>query len=100
MANNKFEEALAGLDVEKRALLKRIVAGAAFAVPTIASFAVSDLAAGPIGSCLTLTVTAVATSLSTFTSTQTTTIVTITTTFTTTTTTITSPVSPTAPVPG
>ena len=85
MANNKFEEALTALDAEKRALLKRIVAGAAFAVPTIASFAVSDLAAGTIGSCVTLTITVVATSQTTTTSTQTVTGVTVTTVFTTTT---------------
>ena len=48
MASNKFEQALAVLDPSKRALLKRIVAGAAFAVPAISSFAVGDLAsAGP-----------------------------------------------------
>ena len=48
MASTKFEQALAVLDPSKRALLKRIVAGAAFAVPAISSFAIGDLAsAGP-----------------------------------------------------
>ncbi|HXJ77992.1 MAG TPA: hypothetical protein VMS64_04835 [Candidatus Methylomirabilis sp.] len=58
MANDKFEQALAALDPSKRALLKRIVAAAAFAVPTISSFAVRDLPAGP-ASCVTTVTTSV-----------------------------------------
>jgi hypothetical protein len=52
MAGDRFEQALAALDPSKRALLKRIVAGAAFAVPAIASFAVGDLASAQ-GTCVT-----------------------------------------------
>jgi hypothetical protein len=61
MANDRFEQALATLDPNKRALLKRIVAGAAFVVPAIASFAVADLAYGQIGSCSTSTATSTVT---------------------------------------
>src|SRR5262245_13590546 len=60
MASDKFEQALAVLDPSKRALLKRIVAGAAFVVPAISSFAVGDLAsAGP--ACTTTIVTTLVT---------------------------------------
>ncbi|HXJ77991.1 MAG TPA: hypothetical protein VMS64_04830 [Candidatus Methylomirabilis sp.] len=85
MSTDKFEQALAALEPSKRALLKGIVAGAAFAVPTVASFAVSDLAYGQVGSCSTFT-----TTLPLTVTTATTLIVTVTTvsvTFTTTTTT-------------
>ncbi|HXJ77990.1 MAG TPA: hypothetical protein VMS64_04825 [Candidatus Methylomirabilis sp.] len=72
MANDKFEQALAALDPSKRALLKRIIAAAAFAVPTISSFAVRDLAAGP-AACVTTVTTSVTAATVTKTVTQTTT---------------------------
>jgi len=55
MEKERFEQVLSTLDPSKRALLKRIVVGAAFAVPIISSFPVKDLAFGQVGSITTTT---------------------------------------------
>ena len=91
MANDKFEQALSALDPSKRALLKRIVAAAAFAVPTISSFAVRDLPAGP-AACVTTVTTSVTAATVTTPVTQTTTIIVSTTTSTVTVTTTAEPI--------
>jgi hypothetical protein len=51
----RIDAALQTVDPDKRGALRKIIAGAAFAVPTIASFAVSDLAVAQVGSGVTLT---------------------------------------------
>jgi len=56
MADDKLEQALSAVDPKKRDLLKKMLIGAAFAVPTVASFSVRDLAYGQISSTLTATV--------------------------------------------
>jgi hypothetical protein len=58
MSDDKLDRALESVDPKKRAILKKLVLGAAFSVPIIASFSVTDLHAGGIGSGGTITVTA------------------------------------------
>jgi len=53
MADDKLEQALSAVDPKKRDLLKKMLVGAAFAVPTVASFSVRDLAYGQISSPIT-----------------------------------------------
>jgi hypothetical protein len=55
MTNDKIEQALAVVDPSKRAFLKKLLVGAAFAVPTVASFSVKDLAHASVGSPITIT---------------------------------------------
>jgi hypothetical protein len=55
MENDKLQEALRVVDPAKRAFLRKMVLGAAFAVPTIASFSVKDLAQAYGGSPITKT---------------------------------------------
>jgi len=55
MAEDKFEQVLKVVDPGKRDFLKKLVVGAAFAVPTIASFSVKDLAHASIRSIITST---------------------------------------------
>ena len=55
MTKEGFEQALSALTPSKRTFLKGIVAGAAFAIPTITSFPVRDLAFGQVGTGITTT---------------------------------------------
>jgi hypothetical protein len=64
MNDEKLERALQSVDAERRAVIKKLVLGAAFAVPIIASFSVTDLHAGGIGS-MTVTSTSFKTSTTT-----------------------------------
>ena len=50
MAADRFEHVLGTLDPSKRELIKKLVVGVAFAVPTVASYAVKDLAFAAVGS--------------------------------------------------
>ena len=50
MEDKKLEEVLQIIDPKRRVFLKRLVAGAAFAVPLVASYSVKDLGAQVIGS--------------------------------------------------
>ena len=49
MAGDRLEQVIGKLDPVKRAFVRRLLVGA-FVVPVITSFAVKDLAAGPVGS--------------------------------------------------
>jgi hypothetical protein len=81
MGNEKLDQVLRTVDPEKRASLKKLVVGTAFAVPIIASYSVKDLAYGTVGSCpVTSTITVTKTGVVVTTVTQTTTVVPITTT--------------------
>ena len=42
--HDKVDEVLRDVDPRKRAFLKRLIVGAAFAVPMVASYSVKDLA--------------------------------------------------------
>ena len=78
MSNEMLDQVLRTVDPAKRVSLKKLVLGAAFAVPIIASYSVKDLAYGQVGSC---PVTITSTSeffLTTFTTTTTTVVVTVT----------------------
>ena len=46
----RLEHVLRTLDPSKRDLIKKLVVGVAFAVPTVASYAVKDLAFASVGS--------------------------------------------------
>jgi hypothetical protein len=50
MANQNLERVLQIVDPAKRDFLKKMIIGTAFVVPTVASFAVADLAYGQVGS--------------------------------------------------
>lgn len=76
MDNDKIEQVLRTVDPAKRTFLKKLLIGAAFAVPIIASYSVKDLAYADVGSPITTTKTATATATATtttFTTTKTTT---------------------------
>jgi hypothetical protein len=64
MNDEKLDLALQNVDPERRAVIKKLVLGAAFAIPIIASFSVTDLHAGGIGS-MTVTRTSFKTSTTT-----------------------------------
>jgi hypothetical protein len=53
MAGEKLHQVLQVVDPAKRDFLKKLVVGAAFAVPTMASFSVKDLAQASAGSPIT-----------------------------------------------
>jgi hypothetical protein len=55
MEQEKVEQALHAVDPAKREFLKKLLVGAAFAVPTIASFSVKDLAHASVASPITIT---------------------------------------------
>lgn len=60
MNDEKLEQVLQKVEPEKRSTLRKLVLGAAFAVPVIASFSVKELAAagtGSFGTTVTTTVT-------------------------------------------
>jgi len=81
MGNEKLDQVLRTIDPGKRSALKKLLAGAAFAVPIIASYSVKDLAYGTVGSCpLTLTTVVTITGTTTVIVTQTTMTTTMTTT--------------------
>lgn len=44
MADDKLDPVLEAVDPRKRALLKKLIVGTAFAVPMVASYSVKDLA--------------------------------------------------------
>ena len=70
MGNEKLDQVLRTVDPAKRGTLKKLVLGATFAVPIIASYSVKDLAYATVGSCpvtSTLTVTGVTTTVTTIT---------------------------------
>ena len=71
MNDDKLEHALRTVDPSRRAALKKMVLAAAFTVPIIASFSVTNLAAQGMGSGGTTTITAVKTVIVTVTSTET-----------------------------
>jgi hypothetical protein len=50
MGDDKLDRALRTVDPGRRALLKKLVLGAAFAVPIVLSFSVKDLAHAQTGS--------------------------------------------------
>jgi hypothetical protein len=56
MADDRLEPLLQAADPGKRALLKKLVLGTAFAVPMVASYSVKDLAVAQPGSPLTDTI--------------------------------------------
>lgn len=58
MNDKKLEQVLNKVDPAKRTMLRKLVLGAGFAVPVIASFSVKELAAAGTGSLGTLTITA------------------------------------------
>jgi hypothetical protein len=64
MNDEKLERALQSVDPERRAVIKKLVLGAAFAVPIIASFSVTELHAQQVGS-MTITRTSFKTSTTT-----------------------------------
>ena len=51
MENEKLEHVLRTVDPAKRAFVRKVVIGAAFAVPIVASYSVKDLAYATVGSC-------------------------------------------------
>jgi hypothetical protein len=53
--DTRLDQVLHKVNPERRGTLKKIIAGAAFVVPTVASFAVADLAYGSVGSGVTTT---------------------------------------------
>jgi hypothetical protein len=53
--DTRLEPVLTAVSPEKRDTLRKIIAGAAFAVPTVASFAVADLAFAQVGSGVSVT---------------------------------------------
>ena len=57
MNDKKLEQVLDKVDPGRRTMLRKLVLGAGFAVPVIASFSVKELAAAGTGSLGTLTVT-------------------------------------------
>ncbi len=59
MNDEKLERALQTVDPGRRAIIKKLVLGAAFAVPIIASFSVTDLHASGMGSAMTSSTTTV-----------------------------------------
>jgi hypothetical protein len=62
--SDRLEQVLKTLDPSKRAMIKRLVVGVAFAVPTVASYPVKELAFAAVGSpgtTVTSTVTSVGT---------------------------------------
>jgi hypothetical protein len=61
MTEEKLDSALEAVDPGRRAMIKKLVLGAAFAVPIIASFSVTDLHAQAVGSLSTSTVTSITT---------------------------------------
>jgi hypothetical protein len=68
MSNERLDQVLRTVDPAKRASLKKLVLGTAFAIPMIASYSVKDLAYGQLGTCpitSTLTVTGVVTTTTT-----------------------------------
>jgi|SRR5579872_2517950 len=69
MNDEKLEQVLQKVEPEKRSMLKKLVVGAAFAVPVIASFSVKELAAAGTGSFATTTTTTVTDFVTTFTQT-------------------------------
>jgi hypothetical protein len=71
MNDEKLEQVLQKVEPEKRSMLKKLVVGAAFAVPVIASFSVKELAAAGTGSFATTTTTTVTDFVTTFTFTET-----------------------------
>ena len=48
--SDRLEQVLKTLDPSKRAMIKRLVVGVAFAVPTVASYPVKELAFAAVGS--------------------------------------------------
>jgi hypothetical protein len=50
MSADRLDHVLGSLDPAKRALIKKMAIGVAFAVPTVASFAVKDVAFAAVGS--------------------------------------------------
>lgn len=50
MSDEKLDQLLERIDTSKRDTIRKIVIGAGFAVPTVGSFAVTDLAYGQVGS--------------------------------------------------
>jgi hypothetical protein len=73
MSDDRLDEVLKTVDPEKRGFIRKLVVGAAFVVPTVASFAVSDLAYAHIGSGVSVTTTTLGTVTETLTVTGTTT---------------------------
>jgi hypothetical protein len=59
MSDEKFERVFRTVDANRRATLKKLVTGAAFSVPIIASFSVPDLANAQVDSGATTTATEV-----------------------------------------
>ena len=51
MSNERLDQVLRTVDPAKRAILKKLVLGTAFAIPMIASYSVKDLAYGQLGTC-------------------------------------------------
>ena len=51
MSNEGLDRVLRTMDPAKRAILKKLVLGTAFAIPMIASYSVKDLAYGQLGTC-------------------------------------------------
>jgi hypothetical protein len=68
------QETSEGLNADKRALIKRLAAGTAFAVPLILSYSVKDLAHAQPGSVTTTTIVGTVTLITTVTATTTLTI--------------------------
>jgi hypothetical protein len=50
MAGDKVDDILRNVDPERRSFLRKLVIGAGFAVPIVASYSVKDLAYAQIGS--------------------------------------------------
>lgn len=57
MSEDKLDKVLEAVEPSRRAILKKMVIGAGFAVPIIVSFSVTELAAQGVGSGSTSTVT-------------------------------------------
>lgn len=70
MSDEKLEQVLQKVDPEKRSTLKKLVLGASFAVPVIASFSVKELAAAGTGSFDTTVTTTTTETFTTFTFTE------------------------------
>jgi len=77
MNNQKLEQVLEKVEPEKRSTLRKLVLGASFAVPVIASFSVKELASAATGSFGTTTTTTETDFITTFTFTVTTSVSTI-----------------------
>lgn len=68
MSNEGLDQVLRTVDPAKRATLKKLVLGTAFAIPMIASYSVKDLAYGQLGTCpITATLTTIADTTTTIT---------------------------------